>query len=94
MKNAQSGKLSVSEFIESLIRSQTSVIQHIVNNGLQDMSTVLPDLGSVNAEFKELAVILGNVEAQLQETLNRAQNSCEVLHKGTVNKFLFYLSCL
>jgi hypothetical protein len=94
MKNAQSGKLSLSEFIESLIRSQASLIQHIVNNGLQDMSTALPDLYSVNTEFKELAVMLRNVEAKLQETLNCAQSSCEALHEGTINKFLFCLSCI
>jgi hypothetical protein len=82
MKNTQSGKLSVSEFTEFLIRSQIKLIQHIVNNGFQDMITLLPDWGSINAEFKELAVSLGNVEAQLQETLYRVQNSCKVLHEG------------
>ena len=80
MKNAQSGKLNLSEFIESLIRSQTSLIQHIANNDLQAMSTILPDLCSVSAEFKELAVVLRNVEAKLQEILNRCHNSCEELH--------------
>ena len=82
MKNAQSGKLSLSEFIESLIKSQTSLIQLIANNDLQAMSTTLPDLCSVSAEFKELAVMLRNVEAKLQETLNCVHNSCEELHTG------------
>jgi hypothetical protein len=94
MKNAQSGKLSLSEFIEPLIRSQMPLIQHIVNNGLQDMSPVFPDVCSVNAEFKEVAVMWRDVEAKLQETLNHAQTSCEVLHKGTIKKFLFCLSCI
>lgn len=94
MKNAQSGKLSLSEFIESLIRSQTSLIQHIANNDLQAMSTTLPDLCSVSAEFKELAVMLRNVKAKLQETLNRVHISCEELHTGTINKFLFSVSCV
>jgi len=92
MKNAQSGKLSLSEFIESLIRSQTSLIQHIANNDLQAMSTILPDLCSVSAEFKELAVMLRNAETKLQETLNCIHSSCEELHTGTINKFLFSLS--
>jgi len=94
MKNAQSGKLSLSEFIESLIRSQASLIQHIGNNDLQAMSTILPDLCSVSAEFKELAVMLRDVEAKLQETLNRVHSSCEELHTGTINKLLFSLSCI
>jgi hypothetical protein len=94
MKNAQSGKLSLSEFIESLIRSQMSLIQHITNNDLQAMSTIIPDLCSVSAEFKELAVMLRNVETKLQETLNHVHNSCEELHTGTINKFLFFFSCI
>jgi DNA repair ATPase RecN len=94
MKNAQSGKLSLSEFIESLIRSQTSLIQHIANNDLQAMSNTLPDLCNVSAEFKELTVMLRSVEAKLQETLNHVHNSCEELRTGTINKFLFSLSCI
>jgi hypothetical protein len=94
MKNAQSGKLRLSEFIESLIGSQTSLMQYIASNDLQAMSTILPDLCSVSAELKELAVILRNVESRLQETLNRVQNSCEALHTGTIYKFLFCLSCI
>lgn len=94
MKNARSGKLSLSEFIESLTRSQMSLIQHIVNNDLQDMSTILPDLCSLGSEFKELAVMLRNVEAKFQQKLNSVQYSCEALHKGTINKFLFSLSCI
>jgi len=94
MKNAQSGKLRLSEFIESLIRSQASLIQHIANNDLQAMSTILPDLCSVSAEFKELAVMLTDVEAKFQETLNRVHSSCEELHTGKINKLLFSLSCI
>jgi seryl-tRNA synthetase len=94
MKSAQSGKLSLSEFIESLIRSQMSLTQHIANNDLKAMSTIIPDLRSVSAEFKELTVLLRNAEAKLQETLNHVHNSCEELRTGTINKFLFFLSCI
>jgi len=91
MKNAQSGKLSLSGFIESLMRSQTSLIQLIANNDLQDVSTILPDLCSVSAEFKELAVMSRNAETKLQETLNRVHSSCEELRTGTINTLLFSL---
>lgn len=96
MKNAQSGKLSLSEFIESLIRSQMSLIQHIASNDLQAMSIIIPDLCSVSAEFKDLAVMLRDTEAKLQETLNRVHNSCEELHTGMITNFcsLFLAYCI
>jgi hypothetical protein len=92
MEKAQSGKLSLSEFIESLVGLLMPLMQHIANSDLQAMRTILPDLCSFSAELKEVEVNLRNVESRLQETSNRVQNSCEALRTGTLYKFLFCLS--
>lgn len=94
MKKALSGKLSLSEFVECLIGSQTSLMQLIAKHDLQAMSTILPELCSFSAELKELAVMLRNVESRMQETLNHVQSNCEALLTGTMYKFLFCLSCI
>jgi hypothetical protein len=85
MKKIQDGKLSVSEFICSLIRLQASLFHHIEGKGLKNTSTVLPELHKVNTEFQEHEVLFSSVETKLQETLNKVQINCEALCKGTVD---------
>jgi hypothetical protein len=96
MKDMQDGKLSVSEFIQSLIGLQASLIHHIDGKGLKNMGTVLPELHSVKSGFQEHEILFSAVETKLQETLNQVQNNYEGLCKGTVGtcSFLFQLSCM
>jgi hypothetical protein len=94
MKEMQDGKLSVSEFIQSLTGLQASLIHHIDGKGLKNMSTVLPELHSVKSGFQEHEILFNAVETKLQETLNQVQKNYEALCKGTIgrNSFLFNLS--
>jgi hypothetical protein len=89
MKKIRDGKLSLSEFIESLITLQTSVIHHIESSGLQDVSSVLPEFQTVNAEFHECEIMFSTVGTKLQEKLDQVQKSYEELCKGTVHRFAF-----
>jgi hypothetical protein len=92
MKKMQNGKFTLSEFIKSLITLQTSVIHHIEDNGLQDVSNVLPELQTVNAEFRECEIMFSAIETKLQEKLGQVQKSYEELCKGTVHRFSSHLS--
>ncbi|PNF19554.1 hypothetical protein B7P43_G18240 [Cryptotermes secundus] len=81
MKKMQDGKFSLSEFIKSLITLQTSAIHRIEGSGLQDMSNVLPELQTVNAEFQECEIMFSTIETKLQEKLGQVQKSYEELCK-------------
>jgi hypothetical protein len=91
MKKMQDGKFTLSEFIESVITLQTSVIQDIESSGLQDMSNVLPELQTVSAEFQECATKFRAIETKLEEKLGHVQKSYEELCKGTLHKFSSHL---
>lgn len=92
MKEMQDGKLSVSEFIHSLIGLQASLIDYIDGKGLKNMTMVFPELHSVKSEFQEHEVLFNAVETKLQETLNEVQNNYEALCKGTIGIFNFLFS--
>jgi hypothetical protein len=92
MKKLQAGKFSLSEFIKSLITLQTSVIHRIEGSGLQDMSSVLPELQTVKAEFKECEIMFNTIVTKLQEKLGQVQKSYEELCKGMVHGFSSHLS--
>jgi hypothetical protein len=83
----QDGKFTLSEFIQLLITLQASVIHHIEGNGLQDMSNVLPELQTVNAEFQECELMFSTTETKLQQKLGQVQKSYEELRKGMLQRF-------
>jgi hypothetical protein len=92
MKKMRDGRFSLSEFVESLIAWQTSVIHRIEGRGLQDMSSVLPELQTVNAEFRECETMFSAIETKLQEKLGQVQKSYDELSQGTVHRFSSHLS--
>jgi hypothetical protein len=90
MSKTQDGKLSLSEFIHSLLGLQASLIHHIEGKGLQNMSTLLAELHSVSSGFHEYEILFSDVETNLRNTLKQVQNNYEALCKGTVHSFCLY----